>query len=232
MRSEKELKRVNRLLSLWFTQLETDIANGFTDKHRVSEGIACQLLNLVYGLNLSVLEHESRDMPGIDLGDKDAGIAFQVTSRTDNRKIKENLETFDRLHRETYPRGIRFFILNKAKPTAATIDPTGYPYFDPDKDIISYRECCREISRLQDEDPQRFAEVRELLEHELGGETKKGFTPALKAIFGVVMVAVILVTAVLIRQSATPAMTKADYEVLLKETIEKFPAICYKRRDD
>jgi hypothetical protein len=71
------------------------------------------LLNAVFPYRLKVL---GKNHPAVDLGDKTNGIAFQITSRTDADKIKEDLRTFaDKNLAAEYPQGIRFLLLTDKK---------------------------------------------------------------------------------------------------------------------
>jgi len=82
------------------------------DINITDEDLALMLLNNIYGYNLVNLNYEKKNIFGIDFGDRNTGIAFQVTSRTDAGKTEENLKMFVNRDKRIYPKGIRFFILS------------------------------------------------------------------------------------------------------------------------
>ncbi len=69
---------------------------GKTDLNTDCEDFFCKLLNLVYKLNLENLNKLKVNFPAIDLGDDNARICLQVTSRDDIIKIRETLDAFER----------------------------------------------------------------------------------------------------------------------------------------
>jgi len=68
----------------------------------VAEDLSRSLLNEIYDYQLENLNYEKNNYPGIDLGDKENNIGFQVTSRRDIRKIQDSLEKFKKIGHEDY----------------------------------------------------------------------------------------------------------------------------------
>lgn len=64
---------------------------GHIDLNRVLEDFFKELLNLVYSINLRNLNNDRSNAPGIDLGDKAARIAYQITSQAKSQKINDTL---------------------------------------------------------------------------------------------------------------------------------------------
>ena len=58
----------------------------------LSETVLIPVLNEIYSYDLENLNTTSNNFPGIDLGDKKARVAFQITSNADSGKVKETLE--------------------------------------------------------------------------------------------------------------------------------------------
>lgn len=87
-----------------------------TDINRNAEDFYCELLNLVYGFNLVNLNTIKANNPAIDLGDKEKGIAVQITSTSSLKKTKDTIKKFYKhgLFQE-YKRLIIFNIVKKAK---------------------------------------------------------------------------------------------------------------------
>jgi hypothetical protein len=106
--------RLEALIANWTAEIELHTRSGSTDKCKYSEYISAKLLDAAFSLNLKVL---GKNHHAVDLGDKNAGIAFQITVRTDNDKIRESLHTFaDKNLTSEYPNGMRFLLLVNNKP--------------------------------------------------------------------------------------------------------------------
>ena len=85
-----------------------------TDINIICEEIFGKVLNKVYELKLkSVFAEHKPYYAAIDLYDEDAGIAFQITTQKDRRKIKETITKF--INKEIYHKfnKIYFLILNE-----------------------------------------------------------------------------------------------------------------------
>src|SRR5690606_13637787 len=95
MTEHEELTQIRRLIGIWLNEIGLANAEFYFDINKVSEDLCRQLLNLVYDYELEDLnDDDNPNFPGLDLGDRhSAKVAFQVTSRTDRRKVIENLQT-------------------------------------------------------------------------------------------------------------------------------------------
>lgn len=140
-----ELQRIKVLLSRWIAEIGLDSNLDFFDINKISEGFSAKLLNLIFNLELEDLNKIHRNYPSIDLGDFKNGIAFQITSRTDFQKFKENLETFVAKNKngksfaDEFSKGIRFLVLSiKPIQYGKTQLNSIYNSFDKDKHIISF----------------------------------------------------------------------------------------------
>jgi hypothetical protein len=172
MNKRKEIDRVIHLLSWWLPKIKLNNYIEFFDINKIAEDLSLLLLNEIYNCKLVNLNHIDRNHSAIDLGDKKRGIAYQVTSRTDSRKIKKNLKTFLKKYKEEYPGGIRFLILSleeskierlKKHKSLKRIDPD----FNPHDHILSAKEIMRDIERLYSMDRERFNKVKQILEEEI-----------------------------------------------------------------
>jgi hypothetical protein len=74
-------------------QVENRCALGLTDLNIYLENFFKEILNKILKLNLTNLNAERCNEPGIDLGDKIIKIAFQVTSQKTSAKINETIST-------------------------------------------------------------------------------------------------------------------------------------------
>ena len=174
----EEIQRVIFLLGWWLARIKLNNCIDWFDINRVAEDLAAVLLNEIYGYRLINLNRREPHHTGIDLGDKHSGIAFQVTSSIDAAKIKKNLKTFYNEHKESYPRGMRFFILSLEESKIKALKKRkSFKYIDPDfiarKHIISAKDIIRKIERLYGERRQSFNKVKQILEEEIGRKAMK-----------------------------------------------------------
>lgn len=88
--------RIIELMSIFALQVQNAAAMGKTDINRVSEVVLVPLFVEIFGYkNLKNLNDTAQaNYPGIDLGDETARVAVQVTSSSDNEKIKDTLQKF------------------------------------------------------------------------------------------------------------------------------------------
>ncbi len=167
-----EFDRINAYLIKWITEISINNAQVFFDINRVSEGTASYLLNLLFGYNLTDLNEENQNMPGIDLGDKVISkLAFQITSRTDITKFKNALDTFvSKEYINTYSNGLKFLILSNHKlPQFTESFKMKYRrFFDPKNDILKVSDLLNRAKKLYYEDYEKFEAVRDFLEKEFG----------------------------------------------------------------
>ncbi|MGV8137035.1 MAG: SMEK domain-containing protein [Mangrovibacterium sp.] len=167
-REEQQIKAIIRFLNLWILEINSSNALNFFDINKISEGICLQLLNLIFNLRLTDLNALKNNYPGIDLGDFDSGIAFQVTSRNDLRKIKQTLNLFyNSDSAKIFSGGVKLLILKNSKKRTKKI--IGYEdVFNTGKDIIYPQDLVKSITDVYRTDPLRFRRINDLLDREFG----------------------------------------------------------------
>jgi len=89
-------------------QVEMRSQLGHTDLNRLLEDFFKDILNIIYGHNLSNLNETRSNTLGLDLGDQISRVAFQVTSRANAQKIKN---TFKKITVEQVAQFDEVFIL-------------------------------------------------------------------------------------------------------------------------
>ena len=118
------------LLSQLVTQIKAAAASGFTDLNRVAEDVLVPVFKAVYGYeHLENLNRSaSLNYPGIDLADKEARVAFQITSTATTEKVAHTLTQFTQagLYGD-YDRLVIFILVEKQQ-------------------ILSQRDACRRSS--------------------------------------------------------------------------------------
>ena len=127
------------------------------------------LLKQVYGWKqLENLNRTQQNYPGVDLGDSEARVAVQVTSRADAKKVKETLYKFrEYCHFERYDRLVFLVVGQKQKRYKSDFDSViGNTFaFDQAKDILDFSDLMRAIHELDD---NALTNVYSYLEQQLG----------------------------------------------------------------
>ena len=171
MNLKKSQDRISELMALFVLRVKGEGKTGRTDMKLVSENILAQLLSEIYGhtelKNLNV--SEGSNSPGIDLGDKKAKTAYQITSRRDSKKIKDTLRTFVKNKRyEEYDRLVIYILTEKREYQGRGFDEIiqGKFSFDKKNDILDYRDLLKEISGFSSVDKLR--RIEDMLEKHFG----------------------------------------------------------------
>ncbi|MBS1781061.1 MAG: SMEK domain-containing protein [Bacteroidetes bacterium] len=166
-----EINEIRDYFVSWITKIKIDNALSFFDINKISEGTVQRLLQLIYGYDLLDLNDEKKNFPGIDLGNRTLGLAFQVTSRTDAKKITDTLETFiAQGYTKDFPKGIRFFIISDNKMPRINVKALNKykPIFNIKKDLYYPAQLIQDIENLYYSDTERFTAIRNFLAAEFG----------------------------------------------------------------
>jgi len=148
--------RITELLREFSKRVELHNLTDRYDINRVSENIMCLLLRLIYGYqeirNLNYTDW--RNYPGIDIADSQNKIAFQITSTSDNDKVKDTLDkiTRNRLY-QRYNRFVVYVLTEKARKYTTKQYPSitqNKFAFDAKTDIWDYRDLIQAVAQLED----------------------------------------------------------------------------------
>ena len=159
--------RIIELLSRFVTQVKGANSIGRTDFNRVSEIILIPLFSEIYGLTYlrSLNETEKMNFPGIDLGDDNARVAFQITATSSLDKIKDTLQKFLTYELDKkYDRLIIYILTEKQKSYSerAINDIIGNRItFSVEQDILDYRDILKEINGYQIEKAKKIQKILE-----------------------------------------------------------------------
>ncbi|AYB31904.1 SMEK domain-containing protein [Chryseolinea soli] len=146
-------------------EIESKAALGFTDLNKYCEDFVKEILNRVYGYELKNLNQKSSSFPGLDLGDKTAGIAFQITSTRTSEKVDATLlQCLDKKHYQTFQK-INVFVLT-SKQTSYTIRTVTAPHFSFDwkVNVLDFDDVYADIAAL---DVDRRKQLRDYIQKEL-----------------------------------------------------------------
>lgn len=153
MNRQNSINRIAELLALFVQRVKASNAAGAFDINRFSEDVLIPIFAEVYDyknlLNLNTTRH---NYPAIDLGDETARVSFQITSNSDNEKIKTTLEKFIRHKQyENYDRLIIYDITEKESSLSnANFESLtgGKISFSRKTDVQDYTDLLKKISSL------------------------------------------------------------------------------------
>lgn len=118
------------------------------DIHTYVEDFVKEVLNRALDLNLSNLNAEQSNNPGLDLGDPAKGWAFQVTVDKSSAKIKETLEKIDTAQRAMY-QNIRVLVIGE-KQGSYTFTGEPYTSFGFTEDMVwDFNDVCIRVMSLK-----------------------------------------------------------------------------------
>ncbi|WP_160162759.1 SMEK domain-containing protein [Halanaerobium saccharolyticum] len=75
---------------------------GYTNLNIYCEDFFKEIINIIEEINLINLNQEKPNYPGIDLGDKNARVAYQITTDKSTSKVKETLTNISSKDKELY----------------------------------------------------------------------------------------------------------------------------------
>lgn len=90
---QKALIEIKELLISFSRYIEIENSNGEFGINKIAENILAGLLEIVFDCELQNLNMGHKNFPGIDLGDENRKIAFQISSESTRKKILETLNT-------------------------------------------------------------------------------------------------------------------------------------------
>ena len=166
MNLKKYRARINELMSRFVAQVEGAVATDELDINRVSEDVLIPLFSEIYDhtdlKNLNVSERPN--FPAIDLGDKKTKTAYQITSTSNSKKVKETLEKFIAHELDkTYDHLIIYVLTKKQNTYRSEFGEIiqGKFTFDKKNDILDYRDLLSKISGFPLEKTRRIANILE-----------------------------------------------------------------------
>ncbi|MFP7486367.1 SMEK domain-containing protein [Priestia filamentosa] len=128
--------------------LQTRGKVGLFDLNRYCEDFAKDLLNLIYGYKLVNLNDVRLNEPGIDLGDMQKKIAFQITSNKKTPKVIETLEKISDEHKVHYNKFKILILGTKQKSYTIPEDLKSATNFNDKDDIMDFQDLESKILSL------------------------------------------------------------------------------------
>lgn len=156
-------ERIRELLEIFSRRIKQENISDRYDINRISESIMVPVLRLLYdykklrNLNYS----DELNYPGIDIADDEAKIAFQITSTSDNQKVKHTLEQIKK-HKldKKYNRFIVYILTSKKGKYSDKDYAMMDVEFHKDRDIWDYLDLSKRVSQIDD-----VATLRKILQY-------------------------------------------------------------------
>lgn len=161
----KYFEEIVAMLNIFRSDVQTFSALSLTNINKHSENFIKRLLNLTYNYELDNLNKGKSNFPGIDLGDSDEGIAYQISATKKSEKIDETLVKCLKFHHYNSFKNINVFVLTK-KQGSYTIKTSTEPHFTftPEQNIIDFDDLFKDIEHL---DLSRIKAMNEYIKAEL-----------------------------------------------------------------
>jgi hypothetical protein len=163
--SGKHVDLINEKIGILKNEINQAGKLGLLNIHKQCENLIKNLLNLSYGLNLTNLNEPVSNFPGIDIGDKANGIAFQVTSEKTSEKVDETLAKIIRhKHYTTFPTMKIFMLTAKQGKYTLNTNINGLFAFDASDNVMDLDDWLKKIQHL---DVGRLQKIVDIIEAEL-----------------------------------------------------------------
>jgi hypothetical protein len=109
---------------------------GRTDLSRACEPFFRDLLNLIFGYELENANDEKLNAAAIDLRDRNNRLCFQITARTDRRKIQDTINLFRKRNLDKEFSELRFLLLSEKKISSKPFSTWGDFNFSFDRHVL------------------------------------------------------------------------------------------------
>jgi hypothetical protein len=129
----------------------------------LSETILIPLFNEIFEYDLKNLNSKTKNFPGIDLGDEQKKVAFQITSNVDSEKIKNTLELcLKHEHFKVFDKIFIYCLTYKHETTKTFSEHTeGKFQFNAKENILDFRNLLQSINFITDY--ERIKRIENLL---------------------------------------------------------------------
>lgn len=117
------------------------------DLNKYSEDFFCKLLNIINDLHLKNLNIKDRNIVAIDLGDLEQGICYQITSTSENTKIKNTIQKFEKYNLYNQYKQLFILILNDKRNYRTSFQTNGKYQFQ-NKNILDFNDLIEIIKSL------------------------------------------------------------------------------------
>lgn len=146
---EEYLKRITRGLTAILVECHHRGALHLFDANTIAHEFFRRVLDLVYGLQLTVLDRIQENHPAIDLGDEAKRHSFQVTSDGSSLKVQNTLDGFARHKLYTKYDKVQMLVITGKQTTYTALQVPPDVMFSPEDDILDIRDLLKRIEALE-----------------------------------------------------------------------------------
>jgi hypothetical protein len=157
--SEREIlvKKIINEFAILETKIDKYNKLNLTDINIFSEDFFAKILNLIFRYNLKPFK--KINYPSIDLGDKENGIAIQITSKKKKSKIQKTLDGFQIQKLSSEFLKLKILILNQKQKEYKNLKIAKEINFNPNTDIIDFNDLIKEINTLPNQKIKRILNI-------------------------------------------------------------------------
>jgi hypothetical protein len=138
-------------------KVKTRAKLGLTDLHLHLEDFYKDVLNIAFGYNLENLNKERSNSPGLDLGDENNGIAFQITGTKTTDKVNQTLNKSAR-QAAIYPK-IKILTLQNKQNSYSIKEEFMVPFSFTTEDIWDVNDIFKQVMHLPIDKLQQLSDL-------------------------------------------------------------------------
>jgi len=156
---EELLKRISDGLAVLEVSTRNRGLMHLLDQNIIAESFCGDRLNIIYDYNLVNLNLSQGNYPGIDLGDQQLGVSVQVTSDKTIRKMKDAVDRFIIHGLDSKYKILKVCVLGQKQRTYGKVDTKNKVQFEPNTDVIGFKDLIKEIKSLNLAKLQRLSDL-------------------------------------------------------------------------
>lgn len=155
MNQLESINRIVTLLSRFIAEVKGLNAINQYGINYISETVLIPIFKEVFGYrDLENLNNQDNNISGIDIADKSAKVAFQITATADNEKVKHTLRQFIKAEHYKKYKTIYIYVITERLDSYSDKDYSKILEdkidFEKGKHIIDYRDLIRKINSITD----------------------------------------------------------------------------------
>ena len=155
-------------LAFYVSNLKISTDRDYFDEHKEAEYFFCKPLSLLFDANVTNINSERRNFPGIDLADRNKRISFQITSTNTKQKVQHTLNEFlDNDLDKDFDRVIVLIVGDKTPPPCANLTFKRPFDFDVKRDVWNISRLIQEFEALPADDRHKLRGFSDYLDAEL-----------------------------------------------------------------
>lgn len=156
---EELLKRISDGLAVLEVSTRNRGLMHLLNQNIIAESFCGDMLNIIYDYNLVNLNLSQGNYPGIDLGDQQLGVSVQVTSDKTLKKMKDAVERFITHGLDSKYKTLKVCVLGEKQSSYGKVDTKNKVQFDPNKDVIDFKDLIKNIKSLNLEKLQMLSDL-------------------------------------------------------------------------